>query len=549
MIVIHTALSAKYLARALSTIDHDPRIDFSVLFAEDHFSDHTPSKTKLIYPIVSLTEASLIHWDLAIVAAHHVPDGIKAKRKLHIQHGLGSGKTVNNQDYTYGYDFTFNREGEARYDLMFEASEEVAKNAVSHNPQIQPIVSVVGDMACDNVLNARTKYRAMYRHALGLGSDDIGILVSSTWGKDGLLEGHGRWLLRALLDLPEQFKLLVAAHPHAWKNGDDHSEWANLLAILRTDRAIVCYPSEDFGPYFAAADAAIIDHSSMGLFSALCNLPCAHVPVNPSTYNPGSLIDELIHASKCLYNKWDLISFLGTAVERKFSQSLSINQSRITSRPYESEELIRNELYGLIGLSLPTKQTSPEYFNLASVPEIYKVIYALYEHLLFGSESTPQHPQNWGSVSYLDRKNHPQLSKNILSLEYEVGMRWLRDIDTVKPSIIRGYDVINSSLKKEKALTGIDQKELIAAIGSYVLMDSYSKVMRWEADFSGKLPRLAATRIFHKRFTNYRLQSKLDLPLYLNVQGSSHAALLDRARHLPGPTKQFREGSSQRKVM
>ena len=48
----------------------------------------------------------------------------------------------------------------------------------------------------------------------------------------------------------------------------------------------MCGPGQDWAPFLAAADVAVIDHSSLGLYFALLARPTVAVPVPASVVNP-----------------------------------------------------------------------------------------------------------------------------------------------------------------------------------------------------------------------------------------------------------------------
>jgi hypothetical protein len=63
--------------------------------------------------------------DLALFGTHGSEIFFTAAARVHIQHGLGAGKLVDGQDYTYGPKWAL-WDGTPTYDRMLEASHAVA---------------------------------------------------------------------------------------------------------------------------------------------------------------------------------------------------------------------------------------------------------------------------------------------------------------------------------------------------------------------------------------------------------------------------------------
>jgi hypothetical protein len=92
-------------------------------------------------------------WDLALFGAHGSEIFFTAGARVHIQHGLGAGKLVDDRDCTYGPKWAL-WEGAPKYDRMLEASHAVRRYAVAACPPLAGHISLVGDLRADRLLAA-----------------------------------------------------------------------------------------------------------------------------------------------------------------------------------------------------------------------------------------------------------------------------------------------------------------------------------------------------------------------------------------------------------
>lgn len=128
LFIVHNAVSYYYIKRYMDVIERhfpDARIGLCV-DRNDQFADAMAQLASIPIPSLTLDEALTQPWDIAFFAAHggahRLPD---TTCKIHIQHGLGYGKRVLGDNYTYGPLWTM-RDERCIYDLFFEASHTEA---------------------------------------------------------------------------------------------------------------------------------------------------------------------------------------------------------------------------------------------------------------------------------------------------------------------------------------------------------------------------------------------------------------------------------------
>jgi hypothetical protein len=281
LLAVHTLLTLRYIRRHLNILRQDQRLAFyATQGADDYSVGVAAALPRLCLPMIPFDEAAAQQWDLALFATHGGEIFFRDTAcKIHIQHGIGAGKRVDGHDFTYGRPWVL-WEGRPKYDLMLESSHSTMRRAVAAVPELADRVRVVGDPFADDVLHGM-QHRCRFRAQLGIEQGQTAVLLMSTWGQHGLLAAHGRDLLEAALRLPRKYKILLTMHDHLWTGGrDEASPWPSRLAQLPKDQFAICGLLQDWVPHVIAADVAILDHGSLGLYYALTCKPAitAHVP-------------------------------------------------------------------------------------------------------------------------------------------------------------------------------------------------------------------------------------------------------------------------------
>ena len=157
----HTRLSLGYVLDHYRLLRHDSGLRFTLTRAPDHY----PAGVEEMMDGAGLRRVPYCAavrraWDLALFGTHGSEIFFTSAARVHIQHGLGAGKLVDGQDYTYGPKWAL-WEGTPKYDRMLEASHAVRRRAVAACPPLAGHVSVVGDLRADRLL-AASQYRVAH---------------------------------------------------------------------------------------------------------------------------------------------------------------------------------------------------------------------------------------------------------------------------------------------------------------------------------------------------------------------------------------------------
>lgn len=359
LLVAHTRLSWRYVRQHARLLHGDPRIQLVVAAAPDDYGAGLDAELlDSGYPPVGLRDAITQPWDLALFGTHgsDVFFGRTAAR-VHVPHGIGAGKRVAGEDFTYGPRWSLWR-GRPKYDAMLEASHAVRDHAVAGCPQLEPVIKVVGDLAADRLLASLPKRNA-YRRTLGITSGQTAVLVISTWGPHGLMPRFGHRLLPTMVRLDRQYRVVLTMHPHLWAGEhDDRRRWARHLSPYVRAGLLVCGPDDDWVPYLAATDVAVIDHGSLGVYWTLLARPTLTVQVPEDLPVTGSPIAGLHDDSPTLTDPADLGEAVDKALVTFDPEHFADQRATIVSYPGQAARRSREVLYRLLDLH-PSSLSSP----------------------------------------------------------------------------------------------------------------------------------------------------------------------------------------------
>ncbi|MCM3921547.1 CDP-glycerol glycerophosphotransferase family protein [Frankia sp. AiPs1] len=368
VLVAHPRLSTSYVRAHYEILAADERLRFFITQAPDGMNagvqdaiDHLVADSDHRVTPIPFERAVRRDWDLALFGTHgsreRFGDDVPC---IHIQHGIGAGKQVLDDDFTYGRLWAIRQDGprmgEPLYAAMLESSYTVRDRAVRRVPELADRIRVVGDVFADRLLEADSR-RDEFRDLLGIRAEQTAVLFISTWGDHGLMGGDGGAglpRLRAAAALGDRYATLLSMHPHLWHaDGVDGPRlWRQRLNPLADSGLIVCGPDESWAPYLAAADVAIIDHSSLCLYYGILERPSIAVPVQGDQINPAAPIAALRAASPLLRDPADLRATLHTALST-FDQRLVPGRDRIVAHPGASATRIAAVLYDILSLDPP----------------------------------------------------------------------------------------------------------------------------------------------------------------------------------------------------
>jgi hypothetical protein len=182
------------------------------------------------------------------------------------------------------------------------------------------------------------------------------VLFISTFGPNGMLGRHGLAYVDQALCWGAPYRVMLTVHPHVWTGRLDHRRrLPNLLAPRVAGGLIVCGPDSGWAPYLAAADVAVVDHGSLGLYWALLARPTVAVPAPAHAMNLAAPIAVLRAASPLAHTPAGLRPAVEQAVACFDPERFAAHRRAITAHPGQAVQHTRSVLYELLGLPVPAK--------------------------------------------------------------------------------------------------------------------------------------------------------------------------------------------------
>jgi hypothetical protein len=359
LIVVHTITSAQRLLDVVDYVESDPRVQLIFTVAPDVFN-HTVAwyLHDLGALVVPWQQAIRERFDLALSAAYGGLRELHAPLLL-MAHGAGHGKLTRPWEHggptlarrpVYGLDIErLTRDGRVLPSAMLLAHDGELAVLRQQCPDALPAALIAGDPCFDRLL-ASLPERNRYRQALGVRADQELVVVSSTWGRDGLF-GQAPDLLPRLMDQlsPAGFGVGGLLHPAVWSAHGTRQVRA-WTRDCREAGLILLDPTEDWRAMLVAADQVIGDHGSVTAYAAALGRPVLCLKAAPTAGTvQGSAQDLVLTGAGRLDPDRPLLSQLRAA--RPLDRAAVT--AAVTSRPGQAAGLIRKTMYRLLQLRQP----------------------------------------------------------------------------------------------------------------------------------------------------------------------------------------------------
>ncbi|MEO6083569.1 MAG: hypothetical protein ABIQ18_10745 [Umezawaea sp.] len=284
-------------------------------------------------------------YDLVLAASHQSIDRVRGPVMV-LPHGVGALKSRAR---------TWRGHGLEREALVRGGRVVASAIVVSHDeelavlrescPEAVPAAVVGGDICLDRMV-ASLPYREHYRRALGVGSDQALVTVSSTWTEQSTFGAH-RALYRELLD--GSHRVAAVLHPNIWTV---HGTWQVRAWLADHIRAglLVIPPEEGWRATMIASDVVVGDHGSTTQYAAALGKRMLLIPFGDGLVRVGSPAHELARRTPTLDPRLPVLD----QVSRATGGHEAIAK-RITSRPGAAGAILRSTLYRMLGLPEPAR--------------------------------------------------------------------------------------------------------------------------------------------------------------------------------------------------
>lgn len=365
LVAVHTLVTVHRLLDVLDLIEDDPRVQIMFTVAPDAFNHpvhrHLSDLGALVLP---WEQATRLTFDLVIAAAHGGLSELHGPI-LMMAHGAGRGKyaparqrggPVLARKTVYGLDSArLTRDGRVLASKILLAHDAESDILIDQCPEAMGVAVVVGDPCYDRLV-ASLPHRDRYRRAFGVGPGDRLIVVSSTWGADGLFGNTVDLLPRLMEQLAgTRFRVGVVLHPAVWSAHGVRQVRAWLRDCTEAGLRLVD-PAHDWRAAVIAADHVVGDHGSVTAYAAAVGRPVlCPVGVGVDRLRPGSAQSIVLGRS----GRLDLSGGIVEQIRAARPPDRDAVVRAITSRPGQAGTLIRRTLYEVLRLDEPGRHRGP----------------------------------------------------------------------------------------------------------------------------------------------------------------------------------------------
>jgi hypothetical protein len=363
------------LLEAVRVFESDYRV--RVVFAHDDSSAFSGGVPDLLraegISAVPLAQLSGSSFDLVLTASENVELRQVEAPVVVVPHGIGFHRYVPDSDSPgtrlsgvvpvrrlRGTDTWMTVAHPAQRDQLLAEYPEAASRCV-----------VTGDLAFDRMA-ASLPLRERYRRALGVGSGQRLVAVTSTWGDGSLIESWRGLPARLAGELPaDEYKVALILHPNVWTWHGDYvvRMW---LARARDAGLMVVPPAGSWQALLVAADLVIGDNGSVTLYGAALDRPVLLAGDHAkAAVAPGTPPDELAETADRLADGRLLEGQVEASVSGHRSGRFAPLASRMFARRGDAAEALRDFLYAR--LDLPVPETLPV-ISAAAMPEPDRIV-------------------------------------------------------------------------------------------------------------------------------------------------------------------------------
>jgi hypothetical protein len=268
LIEVRSPMNLEVLRPIWSSLAGDPRVALTFTAEEDSWVRPLLEAAGLAGRMVTQTRATWQRFDLACNADpwNSLPLR-RCWRRVNFFHGV-AGKYDLDDAQAIGEKVDF-----GIYDCVMFANEDRRRRYVDSGIVPADRAALIGFPKVDDLVNGRWTARAV-RAELGLDPSTETVLYAPTFSPASSLHVAGERIIEALLATGRN--VIVKLHerstvPHPRYTED--VDWPARLARFQTHARYVYATGAHVGPYLAAADVLVTDHSTVGFEFALLDRP------------------------------------------------------------------------------------------------------------------------------------------------------------------------------------------------------------------------------------------------------------------------------------
>jgi len=288
LVEVRSPMNLEVLRPIWSALAADPRIELTFTAEEEEWVRPFLEKEGQQHWMISRAAAPWRRFDLAFNAdPWNALPLRRCWRRANFFHGI-AGKYDLDDPKTLAQHVDFRI-----YDRLMFANEDRLRRYVDAGVVPAQHAALVGFPKSDGLLNGRWS-AADVRRSLGLDPAISTVLYSPTYSPASSLHLAGEAIIEALLDTGRN--VIVKLHdrslvPHP--KYTDNVDWRPRLARFNGRPGYAFVTSADVGPFLAAADLMVTDHSTTGFEFALLDRPIVvfdspellqHARINPDKW-------------------------------------------------------------------------------------------------------------------------------------------------------------------------------------------------------------------------------------------------------------------------
>jgi hypothetical protein len=367
-VVVHTLVSSQRLLDIVDLVESDPGVQTVFVRAPDVFQEGVSTLLRDIGALeVPWQQAIRQRFDLILAAAYGglpelhgpimvLPHGAGYAKRT--PRSSGTGQPVERAVYGLGAE------------QLVQAGRVVPTSIVlSHEAQLGLLaqqcppaaaVAVVAGDPCYDRLRASMGLRDHYRDALAVGPDQRLVVVASTWGRQSLFSQRQDVLstLAEQLD-PARNRIVTLVHPAAW-SGHGRRQMRAWLTSERAAGVIVVEPDDDWRAVIVAADCVLGDHGSVATYAAAIGTPVIHIGAPPNELDelsPQAFVAARAPRWQPATSAESQLRHATHTVPATWADDVT---ARLTSAPFRSHQVLREEMYRLLDLPVPGRHRAVE---------------------------------------------------------------------------------------------------------------------------------------------------------------------------------------------
>ena len=342
LLEVRSPMNVEVLRPIWSALAQDPRVELTFTSEEEAWVQPTLDAAGMGNRLIARSEAVWRRFDLALNAdPWNALDLRRCWRRVNFFHGV-AGKYDLDDPKAIGQNVDF-----SIYDRLMFANEDRLRRYVDSGVVPPDRAALVGFPKIDDLVNGRWS-AVDVRRELGLDPSVETVLYAPTFSPASSLHLAGEAIIDTVLASGRN--LIVKLHDRSMVPHPKYTagvDWLERLAPFRGRPRYAFATGAHAGPYLAAADLMITDHSTIGFEFALLNRPLVvfdvpdllhHARINPDKWQQLRGMADIAHGIEELPTVMDraLASPLRhSATRRATAEALFAHAGRSTQRALE----------------------------------------------------------------------------------------------------------------------------------------------------------------------------------------------------------------------